>query len=66
MKTLSPEKKTLGLRIHAIVFSLSMLLLLIINLLTGKPYWTVWVLLDWGIGLLAHWLAVRNHAARNV
>lgn len=66
MKNVSVAQKRRGLRIHAIAFVPSMLLLSIINLWTGEPYWIVWVLLAWGTGLLAHWLAVRYHAARTV
>jgi len=55
MKHLSQAEKQLGLRIHAIVFALTMVVLVIVNLLTGAPYWVLWVLPSWGIGLLAHW-----------
>ena len=37
MKHLSPEGKSLGFRIHAVAFVLVMLLLVVINLLTGSP-----------------------------
>ncbi|WP_291173737.1 2TM domain-containing protein [Hyphomicrobium sp.] len=47
--------KKLGFRIHAIVFVLSMVLLFIVNMWIGPPYWALWVLLGWGVGLLAHW-----------
>jgi uncharacterized membrane protein len=66
MKTATPARMTLGLRIHAIVFVSSMALMSIINALTGAPYWVVWVLLAWGVGLLSHWLAVRSQLAREV
>ena len=66
MKNATPAQKRIGLRIHAIVFASSMVVMLIINLLTGAPYWVVWVLLAWGVGILSHWLAVRSHLARNV
>jgi hypothetical protein len=48
-------EKKLGFRIHAIVFVPSMVLLFLINMWIGPPYWVLWVLLGWGIGLLAHW-----------
>ena len=38
MKNATPAQKRNGLRIHAIVFAFSMVLMLIINLLTGAPY----------------------------
>lgn len=60
MKNLSPSGKRSGFRIHAIVFVLSMPLLLITNLWIGPPYWVQWVLLGWSIGLLSHWWSVRS------
>jgi hypothetical protein len=66
MKNATPAQMRIGLRVHAIVFVLSMLLMLVINVVTGAPYWVVWVLLAWGIGMLSHWLAVRGQLARNV
>ena len=66
MKNATPEQMRIGLRIHAIVFAASMVLMLVINLLTGAPYWVVWPLLAWGVGMLSHWLAVRSHLARHV
>ncbi|CAN7498952.1 MULTISPECIES: 2TM domain-containing protein [Neorhizobium] len=65
MKHASPEQRQLGLRIHAVVFIPAIVVLLIVNLLTGSPYWIVWVVLGWGIGLLAHWLSVRRYGDRN-
>jgi hypothetical protein len=55
MKHLSPAQKQLGLRIHAIAFVVTMVVLVVVNLLTGPPYWVLWMLLGWGIGLLSHW-----------
>lgn len=66
MKNATPQQKRLGLYIHAIAFAGGMILLLLINLLIGQPYWIVWVLLGWGIGLLSHWLAVRNQITRRI
>ena len=40
-----------------------MALLMVINLWTGAPYWILWVLLGWGIGLLAHWWFVLGPGA---
>jgi len=51
MKQGTPAEKKLGFRIHAITFVPSIALLLVINLLTGPPYWVQWVVLGWGIGL---------------
>jgi hypothetical protein len=55
MKQLTQSERRLGFRIHAIAAIGGMALLLIINLWTGSPYWIVWVLPAWGIGLLSHW-----------
>lgn len=60
MKYASQSQRQLGLRVHAIVFVPSIILLVVINLVIGAPYWVLWVLLGWGIGLLAHWLSVRS------
>lgn len=64
MKNASQAERQLGLRIHAIVFLPSIIVLVIVNLFTGAPYCVLWVLLGWGIGLLAHWLSVRSQNAR--
>lgn len=64
MKNATPSEKKLGFRIHAIVFVPIIALLLVINLLTGSPYWVLWVLLGWGIGLFAHWFFVLGPGAR--
>jgi hypothetical protein len=53
VKTIDPAAKAVGFRIHATVFVPTMALLLVINLLTGSPFWALWVLLGWGVGLLA-------------
>ncbi|MBC8037988.1 MAG: 2TM domain-containing protein [Rhizobiales bacterium] len=63
MKHASLSERKFGFRIHAIVFVLVMALLVVINLLTGSPYWVLWVLLGWGIGLLAHWWFVLGPGA---
>jgi hypothetical protein len=51
-----------GFRIHALVFVLTMILLAAINFATGEPYWVLWTLLGWGIGLIAHWAFVLGPA----
>jgi hypothetical protein len=43
MKQGTSAEKKLGYRIHAIAFALTIALLLVINLLTGSPYWGQWV-----------------------
>lgn len=59
-----------GFRIHATVFVAVNVLLIAIwalvwQLNDGTSYpWFVFVLLGWGIGLAAHYAAVRNHVHR--
>ena len=63
MKHATYLQRKLGFRIHAIVFIPSILLLAVINWLTGAPYWVQWVILGWGIGLLSHWFFVLGPGA---
>ncbi len=63
MKHLTPAEQKLGFRIHAMVFVPSIIVLLVINLLTGWPYWSLWVLLGWGVGLFCHWFFVLGPGA---
>jgi 2TM domain len=62
-KNATPAEKKHGFRVHAIVFVLTIAVLLVINLLTGSPYWILWVLLGWGIGLFSHWFFVLGPGA---
>lgn len=55
-----------GFYIHLSVFVLVMVGLAVINLLTGPPWWMLWALLGWGIGVLAHGLAVSTRTSRAV
>jgi len=55
-----------GFYIHLSVFVLVLAGLLIINSLTGGPWWAVWVFLGWGLGVLAHALALWTHGSRRV
>ena len=64
MKNATQSEKQRGFRIHAIVFVPTVALLAIINLLTGPPYWSLWTLLGWGVGLLSHWFFVMGPGAR--
>lgn len=64
MKHLSEPARKLGLNIHAIVFVLTMVLLAAINVVLGRPYWVLWVLPGWGIGILMHWWLVGGPGAR--
>lgn len=57
----NPRQVRLGLQIHATAFVVGMLVMLIVNVMIGSPYWVLWVLPGWTIGILAHWLGVRRH-----
>jgi fatty acid desaturase len=52
--------------LHLFVFIAVLLFLAIINAATGGPWWVLWVLLGWGIGILAHWLFVVVAGSRFV
>jgi hypothetical protein len=64
MRQHSPEGRALGFRIHAFAFVATMLLLAAINYWTGPPYWVLWVLLSWSIGLFCHWWFVVGPGMR--
>jgi len=53
-----------GFYIHAAVYIGVVMLLAVINIATGKPYWALWVALAWGIGLLGHRALLGNGLAR--
>lgn len=55
-----------GFYIHLLMFVAVVLLLAIVNAATGGPWWVLWVLLGWGIGVLAHWLFVFAGSSRFV
>jgi 2TM domain-containing protein len=55
-----------GFYIHLFVFVLVLAGLFVVNLLTGQPWWVLWVLFGWGIGVLAHGLAVSARTSRAI
>ena len=55
-----------GFYVHLFVFTLVMLGLVAINFAVGRPWWVLWVLLGWGIGVLAHALTVFGHTSRRI
>lgn len=66
MRSATPERTRAGLYIHAAAFAVGIVLMLVINLAIGRPYWIVWVLLGWGVGLMSHWLSVRSRLPHNL
>lgn len=54
----TPAAKKLGFQIHALAFVVAIAVQAGINLLTGGYPWVLWVVLGWGIGLVAHGWAV--------
>jgi hypothetical protein len=53
-----------GFYLHLFIFAVVLAALTIINAAVGGPWWVLWVLLGWGIGLLAHGLAVLSQGSR--
>jgi hypothetical protein len=51
--------------VHAAVFAIVNLILLIVNLKKSPGYlWIKWVVLDWGVGLATHaWIVFHDHRA---
>lgn len=55
-----------GFYLHLLIFVLVMLGLSAINFAVGGPWWVLWVLLGWGVGLLAHAFAVFSHSSKRI
>ena len=55
-----------GFYIHLAVFTAVLTLLLLLDLATGRGWWVHWVLMGWGIGIVAHALAVYGRTPRFV
>ena len=53
-----------GFYLHLFIFALVLAGLAIINAAAGGPWWVLWVLLGWGIGVLAHAFAVLGQGSR--
>ena len=47
-----------GFYVHLVVFALVLAGLFAINAASGRSWWVLWVVFGWGIGLVAHALAV--------
>jgi hypothetical protein len=55
-----------GFYIHLFVFLLVNVLLVGVNVATGGPFWALWIILGWGIGVLAHALSVMGRINKAV
>ena len=55
-----------GFYIHLFVFVMVMVGLTIINLASGGPWWVLWVLFGWGIGVLAHAITVFGRSSQAI
>jgi hypothetical protein len=55
-----------GFYVHLFVFAMVMAALFIINLAVGGPWWVLWVLLGWGMGVIAHAVTVFGRTSRLV
>ncbi|MBO0763647.1 MAG: 2TM domain-containing protein [Hyphomicrobiaceae bacterium] len=55
-----------GFYIHLFVSALVLAGLAAVNVATGGPWWVLWVLLGWGIGVLAHALTVFGQTSRAI
>jgi hypothetical protein len=55
-----------GFYIHLFVFATVLAGLFIINWAAGGPWWVLWVLLGWGIGILAHAIAVFGRTSQAI
>ena len=61
------DEEVRGFYVHAAVFVIVNVVLLIVNLLKSpRDLWIRWVLLDWGVGLATHaWIVFRPNRPRN-
>jgi hypothetical protein len=53
----------LGFNIHAFAFVVGIVVMIVINFYLGPPYWVIWPILGWGIGIIAHWFFVLGPGA---
>jgi 2TM domain len=55
-----------GFYIHLGIYLIVNAGLIVIDALTGPDWWVQWVMFGWGIGVVAHALAVFGHASKIV
>ena len=62
--SIAHDRAVRGFKIHAVVFAIVNLLLILVNSIrTPQYFWAKWVLLDWGVGLATHaWLTFGSSA----
>jgi len=48
------------------VFATVLAGLTIVNIASGGPWWVLWVLLGWGIGILAHAITVFGRSPQAI
>jgi fatty acid desaturase len=53
-----------GFYIHLFIFVLVVAGLFVLNLAIGEPWWVLWIVLGWGIGVLAHRIAVMGRGSK--
>jgi hypothetical protein len=54
------NKRRRAFEYHASIFVVVMIFLATLNWMGGGHFWVQWVFLGWGLGLLLHYLAVRD------
>lgn len=62
-KTVTAAGQRLGFQIHAAAYIVGIVVMTALNLYFGEPYWFVWPLLGWTIGVIAHWWFVLGPGA---
>ncbi len=55
-----------GFYIHAAVYALVCAILIAVNVTSGGTWWAQWPIIGWGVGLLAHGVAVFGGVSRRV
>ena len=53
-----------GFYTHLAIFVAVLVLLFVVDVATGEGWWVQWVLLGWGIGVLAHAFAIYGSAPK--